>query len=138
MSEPTPFEFELSGEAKRFAPAVERNRDAIITVLRRVLPRTGKIVEIASGTGEHIVSFARAFPRLEWQPSDLDSVALASVAAWRDEENLPNLAAPVHIDASASQWSIGHADALICINMVHISPWAATLGLFAGAAKVLK
>jgi SAM-dependent methyltransferase len=114
-----------------------RNRDAIAAVLGDWLPASGTVLEVASGSGEHAVHFAAAFPKLDWQPSDPDPSALASIAAWSAEAGLPNIAAPLHLDASAPDWPLGHADALLCINMVHISPWAATLGLFAGAARLL-
>lgn len=136
MSDPKPFVFEPTGEAKRYAPATERNRDAIATVLKGALPSKGRVLEIASGTGEHIVHFARRFQHLEWQPSDPDSAALASIAAWRDEAASANVLPPIYLDASAD-WPIDHVDAIICINMVHISPWAATLGLFRNAARIL-
>jgi hypothetical protein len=122
---------------KQHAPATDRNREPIRDVLARVLPRTGVVLEVASGTGEHAVFMARAFPYLDWQPSDGDPDALASIAAWRDDDPPANLRAPLRLDASAETWPIAHADAIACINMIHISPWQATLGLVAGAARVL-
>ena len=122
---------------KRHAPATLRNRDTIAAVLGDWLPASGTVLEVASGSGEHAVHFAAAFPKLDWQPSDPDPAALASIAAWSAEAGLPNIAAPLHLDASAPDWPLGHADALLCINMVHISPWAATQGLLAGAARLL-
>jgi hypothetical protein len=131
-------------------------------VLREWLPATGLVLEIASGTGEHVVHFAEAFPRLDWQPSDLHPDALRSIAAWREEAGLPNVRHPVVVDASSGDWPIEHADAvlsnkmpsdscegsrtteesgfsaIVCINMVHISPWSAALGLLDGAARVLQ
>jgi SAM-dependent methyltransferase len=136
VSNSTPFVFDPTGEAKRHAPATERNRDAIVEVLQGILPPGGQVLEIASGTGEHIVHFARSFPHLTWQPSDPDPVALASIKAWREETASSNLLQPIQIDASA-EWPVDHADAIICINMVHISPWAATGGLFRNAGRVL-
>ncbi len=124
-------------EAKRYAPATLRNRDAIAEVLADWLPRSGTVVEVASGSGEHVVHFAAAFPRLNWQPSDPDPDALTSIAAWSDEAAIPNIAPPLRLDAAARDWPIARSDAILCINMVHISPWAATLGLFAGAARIL-
>ncbi|SEI76339.1 Protein of unknown function [Sphingobium sp. AP50] len=121
---------------KRYAPATERNRDAIADVLREVLPSSGLILEVASGSGEHAVHFAAAFPALDWQQSDPDPAALASIAAWRAEANLPNLRPPIQLDASAN-WPIAQADAILCINMIHISPWEATLGLLKGAGATL-
>ncbi len=121
---------------KRHAPATERNRDPIAAVLREVLPVCGLVLEVASGTGEHAAYFARMFPGLDWQPSDPDPGALNSIEAWVADADLPNLREPVQLDA-AGTWPIDRADAVLCINMVHISPWDATLGLFAGAGRVL-
>lgn len=134
---PKPFVFDDTGEAKRFAPATQRNRDDIVEVLRGVLPAQGLVLEIASGTGEHMVHFASAFPALTWQPSDFDPAGLASIAAWAGESGLPNILPPVRIDAMSSDWPVERADAILCINMVHIAPWEATEGLFAGAARQL-
>ena len=137
MSAPQPFVFDGLGEAKRYAPATQRNRDSITDVLRRVLPDRGTVLEIASGTGEHLVHFAQVFAHLGWQPSDYDDAGLASIAAWSAEAGLPNIQAPVRIDAMTADWPIAHAEAILCINMVHISPWAATEGLMAGAGRLL-
>jgi SAM-dependent methyltransferase len=122
---------------KQSAPATERNREPIREALAPHLPAEGLVLEIASGSGEHAVHFARAFPGLAWQPTDPDPAALASIAAWRDEAALPNLLAPVVLDATSTEWPVARADAIVCINMVHIAPWAAALGLFAGAARTL-
>jgi len=116
---------------------VARNRDPILAVLRRVLPPRGTVLEIASGSGEHAVHFAAALPELTWQPTDRDPAALRSIAAYRDAAALPNLAPPVALDAASPAWPIAQADAVVAINMVHISPWRATQGLMAGAARVL-
>jgi SAM-dependent methyltransferase len=137
MTDPKPFVFADTGEAKRYAPATERNRDAIADVLRGVLPEQGTILEIASGTGEHLVHFAARFPHLTWQPSDHDSAGLASISAWSAEAALPNICPPMQIDASAADWPIAMADAVLCINMVHIAPWSATEGLLLGASRLL-
>ena len=122
---------------KLSSPATARNREPIREVLARYLPAQGTVLEIASGAGEHAVHLARAFPGITWQPSDAYPEALASIAAWRDEAALPNLAPPVELDVMANPWPIATADAIVCINMVHISPWEATLALFAGAARAL-
>lgn len=122
---------------KRHAPATLRNRDAIVAVLKKALPSSGLVLEVASGSGEHAVHFAAAFPALEWQPSDPDPAALASIAAWRDEAGHVNLLPPLALDAAAPDWPIERADAVLCINMAHISPWEATLGLLDGAGAVL-
>lgn len=136
MSDPKPFVFEPSAEAKRTAPAIERNRDAITHVLKRCLPPQGTVLEIASGTGEHIIHFAAQFPHLDWQPSDSDPLALASIAAWRAESGSANLRTPVHVDA-ATDWQVRDVAAILCINMVHISPWEATRGLMRNAGRLL-
>src|SRR5690349_10507371 len=113
---------------KRFAPAVERNREPIAAVLTEELPAEGLVLEVASGSGEHAVHFARTYPGLSWQPSDPDPEAIASIAAWRAEEDLANLREPVLLDAAAADWPVVAADAVLCINMIHISPLAATEG----------
>jgi SAM-dependent methyltransferase len=122
---------------KRLAPAVERNREPIAAVLSEELPAEGLVLEVASGTGEHAVHFARTYPRLTWQPSDPDPEALESIAAWRAEAGLVNLREPVLFDVTAADWPVPAADAVLCINMIHISPVAATEGLLAGAAALL-
>jgi SAM-dependent methyltransferase len=119
------------------APAVARNRDPILAVLRQVLPKHGTVLEIASGSGEHAVYFAAGLPNLTWQPSDVDPLALKSIAAYRASAGLPNLLAPVGLDVEAPSWPITRADALVCINMIHIAPWSAAEGLLAGAGRVL-
>jgi Protein of unknown function (DUF938) len=122
---------------RQYAPATVRNRDFILDVLRDVMPMTGVILEIASGSGEHVVHFARNFPSLVFQPSDPEPDALRSIAAWTKAAHVTNVRAPLALDASQSIWPIASADGIICINMVHISPWDATLGLIKGAAVVL-
>jgi len=117
------------------APAAARNREPIREVLARWLPARGLVLEIAGGSGEHAVHFAHAFPALEWQPTDPDDGARASIAAWRAEEELPNLREPLALDVTSDVWPVARVDAVVCINMIHIAPWAATLGLFAGAAR---
>jgi SAM-dependent methyltransferase len=124
-------------DPRRSAPHVARNAGPIAEILRAVLPERGLVLEIASGTGEHILHFAQAFPALRWQPSDPDPAALASIAAWRAEAGPANLLPPVALDARADAWPIQAADAILCINMVHISPWDATLGLLRGAGRLL-
>jgi hypothetical protein len=122
---------------KQSAPAAQRNREPIREVLARELPEAGTVLMLAEGSGEHAVHFARSFPALTWQPSDLDPGALASIAAWGDDSALPNLASPIRLDVTARRWPIERADAITCINMVHISPWEVTLAMFAGAARTL-
>jgi Protein of unknown function (DUF938) len=125
--------------ARQHAPATLRNREPIAAVFAQELPASGTVLEIAAGTGEHAVFFAEHFPALHWQPTDPSQEALASIAAYREDYAGSNLSVPLLLDASApDSWPVAQADAMVCINMVHISPWAATLGLFAGAALVLK
>lgn len=130
------YEAPASG-VKRSAPAALRNREAIGDVLTDWLPLEGLVLEIASGSGEHAIYFAERFPGLEWQPSDVHPDALRSIGSWRDEANLPNLRSPIALDASSPDWPIDRADAVLSINMVHISPWVAALGLIDGAARLL-
>lgn len=127
-------------DARQQSPSTARNRDPILAELRRVLAPHAKVLELASGTGEHAVFFAAAMPGLVWTPSDPSAEARASIAAWIDAEGLKNVAAPRDIDVSAPAWGVESEapfDALVAINMIHISPWAATLGLMAGAARLL-
>ncbi|MCW3798829.1 class I SAM-dependent methyltransferase [Sphingomonas sp. BN140010] len=119
------------------APAAGRNRGPIAAVLREWLPASGLVLELASGTGEHAVHFARNFPQLTWQPSDWDSKAVASIAAWGADGRRPNLREPVLLDVVDVPWPVEHADALLSINLVHISPWEVSLALLDGAARVL-
>jgi len=124
--------------AKQHAPAALRNREPIAEVLARELPASGTVLEIAAGSGEHAVFFAGAFPSLTWLPTDPAQEALASIAAWRTDYPGTNLSAPLLLDAaSPDSWPVAEAAAIVCINMVHISPWAATQGLFRGAARLL-
>ena len=124
---------------KRHAPATERNREPILGVLREELPQTpdALVLEVASGTGEHAVHFARALPHVRWQPSDHDLLARTSIEAHRAEATLPNLLPPIALDAASGQFPVPHADAVVCINMIHIAPWRACEGLMAGSATVL-
>jgi hypothetical protein len=126
-----------SEDARRFAPAVARNKAAITEVLARHLPASGLVVEIASGSGEHALHFAEHFPALTFQPTDADAAALASIAAWRDEARLTNLLPPLMLDVMADVWPMQKADVLVCINMIHIAPWEATAALMQGAARSL-
>ncbi|MGO4668496.1 DUF938 domain-containing protein [Bosea sp. 2RAB26] len=124
-------------DPRLFAPATLRNREPILAILRSTLPATGLVLEIASGSGEHVSHFAAALPALTFQPSDPDQDALISTAAWIRESRLANIRPPVQLDAAAAEWPVSAADAIICINMIHISPWAATRGLMMQAGKLL-
>jgi SAM-dependent methyltransferase len=126
-----------AADPRIYRPHVARNRDPILDVLRRVLPPRGLVLEIASGSGEHVAYFAQVLPSLTWQPTDLDAGALASIAAHREAIHAPNLLPPVKLDVTAPAWPLRHADALVCCNMIHIAPWSASEGLIAGAARIL-
>jgi SAM-dependent methyltransferase len=123
---------------RRCAPHVARNAGPIVEMLGRVLPERGLVLEVASGTGEHAVHFARAFPNLTFQPSDPEPAALRSIEAWRADVGLFNLLPAIELDARAADWPVERADAILCINMVHISPWSATVGLMRGAGRLLQ
>lgn len=123
---------------KRHAPATLRNRAAITEVLKEVLPSSGTVLELASGSGEHIVHFAQAFPDIAFVPSDHDESALSSIIAWTREAGVGNVAPPLTIDCTSSdRWPVAGLNAIICINMIHIAPWEAAIGLFRGGAAVL-
>jgi len=117
------------------SPSVERNKGPILEVLRRVLPPRGLVLEIASGTGQHVAHFARALPQLRWQPSEVDPELRRSIAAWI--EGLANVAAPIPLDVQRLPWPVAAADALLCINLIHIAPWGAAEALVEGARRVL-
>lgn len=123
---------------RRHAPATLRNRDPILAVLRRVMPTSGTVLEIAAGTGEHALYFATAFPSLTWLPTDGDPDAVDSISAARDDEGPPNLLAPRHLDVTAGAWPVTTVDAVFSANMIHIAPWEACLGLLAGAGRHLR
>jgi len=129
---------QAGGDRRLRAPAAQRNRDAILAVLRDMLPPSGLVLEVASGSGEHIVHFAGTLPALSFQPSDPMADALASIAAWARESGLGNILPPLMIDASAQESPIASADAILCINMIHIAPWTAAEGLFRQAGRLLK
>lgn len=125
----------------RTSPSTARNREPILNVLQRVLPGRAKVLELASGAGEHALYFTQAMPGWFWRPSDPDPAACVSIAAWADAEGGANLLSPVAIDVGMEKWGVEQDapfDALVCINMIHISPWEATLGLIAGAGRLLR
>lgn len=127
----------MPADARRYAPATARNRDPILAVLRRILPASGLVLEIASGTGEHAAYFAVRLPGVIWQPTDPDPDARASIAAWASATGTQNLRPPLDLDAARHPWPVARADAVVCINMIHISPWSAADGLMRGAGAVL-
>ena len=122
-------------DPRLYAPATERNREAILAVLRRHLPVSGLVLEVASGTGEHAAFFAAALPMLTFQPTDPNPERRQSIDAWT--AGIPGVRPALALDASDPDWPVDRADAVLCINMIHIAPWPATPGLFAGAARVL-
>lgn len=132
-----------SPDRRQFAPATQRNRTAILAVLQTVLPATGTVLEIASGTGEHGVFFAPQFPDLTWQPTDLRPEAIASITAWQQHQPVPNFKPPLQLDVCQQPWPVAKMAiaaeiiAIVNINMIHISPWAACEGLMAGAERLL-
>lgn len=119
------------------APAAERNRGPIADALAAHLPARGVVLEVASGTGQHLVFFAGKFAQLTWQATDVDLEKLAGISARIDEAGQPNLLAPLQLDVASTVWPVSSADALVCINLLHISPWGCCGGLFAGAARTL-
>jgi hypothetical protein len=126
-----------TSDPRQYRPHVERNRDPIFDVLKRVLPARGVVLEIASGSGEHAAYFAAQLPSLSWQPTDPDPQALASIAAHREASGAANLLPPLRLDVTAPLWPVERADVVMCCNMIHIAPWAACEGLIAGAQWVL-
>ncbi|WP_043293731.1 DUF938 domain-containing protein [Burkholderia pseudomallei] len=134
---PIHFVMQIDSASRQWAPAAERNREPILAVLKRVLPARGAVLEIASGTGQHAVHFAAALPDLVWQPTDVDAAARESIAAWVADAALPNLRAPLALDVCVEPWPLAAADAIVCVNMIHIAPWAAVCALFVGAARAL-
>jgi len=126
-----------SSDPRIYRPHVARNREPILEVLKRVLPRQGLVLEVASGSGEHAAYFAKALPGLSWQPTDPDAEALASIAAHRAAAGGSNLLPPLQLDVTEGEWPVARADAILCSNMIHIASWTACEGLIAGAARVL-
>ncbi len=133
--------FNPPNSAKKYAPATQRNREPILTVLKEALPSKVNILEIASGTGEHAVFFAPHFPQSRWIPSDINPESLLSIAAWRKDCPTDNLQPPLTLDVAKSNWHKqlikSKITAIICINMIHISPWQSCLGLMTGAGDLL-
>lgn len=124
-------------DARETAPSPERNKQPILEVLTRVLPPRGLVLEIGSGTGQHVAHFARALPALTFQPSEMDVERHASIAAWAAAGGLSNVMPPLAIDVTKRPWPLPVADAVVCINVIHISPWETTLALMAGAGMIL-
>ena len=128
---------EKQADGKWFINAAERNKGPILDILARVLPKQGVVLEVASGTGQHVLHFAKAFPGLTWQPSDPDPELRQSIALRVKELQLANVNPPVDLDVSRLPWPLQTTDAVVCINMIHVAPWSATLALFEGAKALL-
>ncbi|GAB5460870.1 MAG: DUF938 domain-containing protein [Hoeflea alexandrii] len=127
----------MSEDLRLSSPSALRNRGPITEVLRNILPESGTVLEIASGSGEHVTSFAASFPALTWQPSDLSVQARTSISQWIEAEAVANVLPPLDLDAASGIWPVDHADAIMAINMIHISPWRTTEGLLKGAGRCL-
>ena len=141
VDKPIALEDRAADVQRLFSPSAARNRDPILDALQSILPPQGSMLEIASGTGEHVVHFARGLPGWRFQPTEFDEASRQSVRAWIAHEGLANIAAPVTLDASAGVWpveSAGPVDAVLSLNMIHIAPWTAAQGLFRGAGRLLK
>lgn len=124
-------------DPRRFAEATDDNKDDLLAVLQRVLPATGLVLEVASGTGQHAAFFGPRLPGRVWQPTDLDPGGRASVDAWAAHERATTVRPALALDATSDAWPVERADAVVCVNMIHIAPWTAGLGLLRGAARVL-
>lgn len=122
---------------KYVSEASERNKGPILDVLRDILPVKSFVLEVSSGSGQHAVHMAEAFPDMTWQPSDIDPAFRASVEAWRTEAALPNVLPAIHLDVTEHPWPVDRADAVYNCNMIHIAPWECCIGLLDGAAKIL-
>jgi SAM-dependent methyltransferase len=120
------------------SPSAERNKQPIAEILMRVLPTQGDVLEVSSGTGQHVVHFARAMPHIRWQPTEKDTDGLTSIVRWLAETNPPNVNAPIHLDVHDETWPVAHVAAVVCINMIHIAAPSATEALMRGAARVLR
>jgi SAM-dependent methyltransferase len=138
---PIALEDRASDAQRLFSPSAARNRDPVLRALQAILPPRGLMLEIASGTGEHVVHFAKGLPGWRFQPTEFDEISRQSVRAWIAYEGLANIAAPITLDARADVWGVEAAsslDAILSLNMIHIAPWAAAVGLFRGAGRLLK
>ena len=125
-------------ETTRYAPAADRNKSPISAILKSILPDAGSVLEIASGTGQHVVHFAHQFPELQWQPSEAEPALLSSIRGYMNAQDHTNIEAPIVIDVHQEEWSAGTYSAILAVNLIHIAPWSATTGLFRGAAQHLK
>ena len=127
----------MKSAARRYAPAAERNRAPILEVLRRHVPERARVLEVASGTGQHAAWFAAAMPQTRWLPSEADPSAFASIAAWAEFEDASNVDEPILLDAAAERWPVDLLDVVYCANLIHIAPWSCCTGLLRGAGRHL-
>jgi SAM-dependent methyltransferase len=125
-------------DGRLVSPSAERNKQPIADLLDGLLPGSGEVLEVSSGTGQHVVHFARRMPRLVWRPTERDAECLRSIEAWREAAALPNVRAPVFLNVHDDVWPVPPMDAALCLNMIHIAPWSATESLLRGAGKTLK
>jgi hypothetical protein len=130
-------ELDVSPDKLPVSPSAERNKGPVADVLKRILPDHGTVLEISSGTGQHVVHFAREMPHLTWQPSERDELSLQSIKQWMAAEALENIPPPLRLDVTELPWQVGPAAAVVCLNMIHIAPWSAAEGLIRGAETVL-
>ena len=126
-----------TGDGRLASPSAERNREPIAKILSQILPQSGLVLEVASGTGEHAIHFARVMPHLTWQPSEQDKDCLRSISAWAAVEVQANVLQPLYLDVTDAQWPIATAAAIVCINMIHIAPWSVAQALLRGASRIL-
>jgi SAM-dependent methyltransferase len=124
-------------DGRWFTGSAERNKEPILDLLKRVLPNAGLVLEIGSGTGQHVAHFAKALPELTWQPSDPDVEFRDSIRSWTKSESLDNVREPIDLEVCRLPWPVTRADAVLCVNMIHVAPWAATQALLSGAKCAL-
>jgi hypothetical protein len=127
----------LSADGRIVSPSAERNKGPIAEVLMRVLPKQGDVLEVSSGTGQHVVHFARAMPAIRWQPTEADADSLESIVSWLAQESLPNVNPPLPLDVHDEVWPVVEVAGVVCLNMIHIAPPSATEALLHGAAKIV-
>ena len=125
-------------DSRLVVSSADRNRGPILKVLERVLPKTGLVLEVASGTGQHVVHFAQALKGLSWQPTDMDAACRRSISAWLATAKLANVRRPLDLDVRALPWRVPTLDAIVCLNLIHIAPWSVATALFAGAGLALR
>lgn len=125
------------GDARRQHPITERNKYPILAVLQRVFPAEGLVLELASGTGQHAAWFTEHLTGLRWQPTDREAGALASIDAWRRAAPHDRILPAIQLDVQSDPWPVAQVQAMLCVNMLQVSPWSSALGLLAGAARHL-